>query len=156
VRLRGSSSLLKTLTAQDVMLPVDVEGFAVGQEKVVSLRPDMVRAPLGIEVVRVYPSQVRVLIAPTTTKRVKIVPALEGRPATGFVVDKTVVTPETLEIEGPSNHVSTLDIVSSTAIDITGKRGTFRQSVDLDISDPVLRVVNISPISVEVVIRPVP
>jgi YbbR domain-containing protein len=153
VRLRGSSSLLRTLTAQDVNLPVDVEGFTVGQEKVISLRPDMVQAPLGIEVVRVYPSQVRVLIAAITTKRVTIVPAVEGHPESGFVIDKTTVTPESLEIEGPANHVSSLDKIPSTSIDLTGRRATFRQSVDLDIADPVIRVVNPSPITVEVVVR---
>ena len=153
VRLRGSSSLLRTLTAQDVILPVDVESFPIGQEKVIPLRPDMVQAPLGVEVVRVYPSQVRVLIAPTTTKRVKVIPALEGRPESGFVVDKTTTTPDMLDIEGPANHLSSLDRIPSTAIPLAGKRSTFRQYVDLDIADPVIRVVNPSPIIVEVVIR---
>jgi YbbR domain-containing protein len=153
VRLRGSSSLLRTLTAQDVILPVDVESFPIGQEKVVSLRPDMVQAPLGVEVVRVYPSQVRVQIAPTMTRRVKVIPVLQGHPESGFAVDKTTVIPDTLEIEGPANHLSSLERIPSTAIELAGKRSTFRQYVDLDIADPVIRVLNPSPVIVEVVIR---
>jgi YbbR domain-containing protein len=153
VRLRGSSSLLKTLTAQDVILPIDVKELEIGQEKVLSLRPDMVRAPFGIEVVRVYPSQVRVLIAPTAMKRVKIVASLDNRPENGYVVEKTIVTPETLEIEGPANHISSMETVLSTPIDLAGKQTPFRQTVDLDISDPVIRVVNPGEITVEVVIR---
>jgi len=153
VRLRGSSSLLRTLTPQDVYLPIDVEGFKVGEDKVVSLRPDMVHAPFGVEVVRVYPSQVTVMIAPITTKRIKIEPKLSGRPEAGFSVEKTIVTPATLELEGPENRLNSLDTIPSTAIDLDGRRSTFRQSVDLDISDPVIRIVNPGPISVEVVLR---
>jgi YbbR domain-containing protein len=153
VRLRGSSSLLRTLTAQDVFLPVDVQDFNVGQEKIVSLRPDMVHAPFGVEVVRVYPSQVTVVIAPITTKRLKIEPTISGRPDAGFVVEKTIVTPDTLELEGPENRLSSLDKISSTVIELEGKRSSFRQSVDLDISDPVIRIVDPRPVTVEVVIR---
>jgi YbbR domain-containing protein len=153
VRLRGSSSLLRTLTAQDVYLPLDVEGFKVGQEKVVSLRPDMVHAPFGVDVVRVYPSQVTVMIAPIITKRVKIEPKISGHLQPGFAVEKTVVTPDTLELEGPENRLASLDTISSTVIDVEDKRSTFRQTVDLDISDPVIRVVNPRPVNVEVVIR---
>ena len=153
VRLRGSASLLRTLTAQDVYLPLDVEGFKVGQEKVVSLRPDMVHAPFGVDVVRVYPSQVTVMIAPIIIKRIKIEPKISGRLEPGFSVEKTVVTPDTLELEGPENRLSALGTISSTVIDVEGKRSTFRQTVDLDISDPVIRVVNPRPVSVEVVIR---
>ena len=97
-----------------------------------------------------------IAIAPITTKRVKIVPALDGRPDPGFVVDKTIVIPETLEIEGPANHLASLETIPSTPIELAGKRSTFRQTADLDISDPVIRVVNPGEITVEVVIRSTP
>ena len=156
VRLRGASSLLRTLTAQEVFLPIDVSGLTLGQERVVSLRPEMVHAPLGVEVIRVIPSQVRVVVEPTAIKRVRIAPTLSGLPEPGFVVEKAVATPDTLEIEGPESHILNVDTVPSTVVDVGGKRSTFRVPAALDISDPVIRVVKPSPITLEVQIRSTP
>jgi YbbR domain-containing protein len=156
VRLRGASSLLRTLTAQDIFLPIDVSGLALGQERVVSLRPEMVHAPLGIEVVRVIPSQVRIVVEPTTTKRVRIEPKLSGIPEPGFMVEKVLASPDTLDIEGPESHIQDVDTIQSTVVDVRGRKGTFRETAALDISDPVIRVIRPSPIVVEVQIRSTP
>jgi len=156
VRLRGASSLLRTLTAQDIFLPIDVSGLALSQERVISLRPEMVHAPLGIEVVRVIPSQVRVVVEPTTIKRVRVEPTLSGLPEAGLMIEKAIATPDTLDIEGPESHVKDVNSIPSTVIDVAGKKSTFREAVALDISDPVIRVVKPGPVAVEVQIKPAP
>src|SRR5436190_6007234 len=47
VRLRGPSSLLRSVSAQDVSLSIDMHSMAMGQEKILPLTPELVHAPFG-------------------------------------------------------------------------------------------------------------
>ena len=86
VRLRGPSSLLRAVSAQDVSLSIDMRNMAMGQQKVLPLTPDLVHAPFGVEVVRVNPARVRLTVEPTTGKTVRVLPILNGSPKPGFEV----------------------------------------------------------------------
>src|SRR6186713_273352 len=104
VRLRGASPLLRTLSPQDVSLSIDMTGMAMGQERILPLTPELVRAPFGVEVVRVIPARARLTVEPTARRLVRIVPTLNGVPA-GVEIEKTLLTPDAIEIEGPESHV---------------------------------------------------
>lgn len=154
VRLRGPSLLVRTLTSQDISLPLDVSGIPKGQEKIVALSPELVRARVGVEVVRVTPARVRLAVETTAIRDVRVSPRVVGSPAAGFEIEKSVVTPETVQIEGPSSHVLKIDSIETTDIDVRGRSSTFQETAELDIEDPIVRVPKPGPIMVEVRIRP--
>jgi YbbR domain-containing protein len=153
VRLRGPSSLVRTLSSQDLSLSIDMTGMTLGQENILALSPELVHAPVGVEVVRVIPSRVKLSMERTAKQSVRIYPRLVGSPAAGFEIEKSVVTPETVEIEGPASHVQTLETIDTAEIDIRGRQQTFRENVELDVEDPIVRIPNLGPIDVEVRIR---
>ena len=153
VRLRGPSSLVRTLSPQDLSLSVDMNGMSLGQDRILPLSPELVRAPVGVEVVRVIPARVRLNIEPTATRPVRIYPSLVGSPAAGFEIEKSVVTPETIQIEGPASHVQKMETIETAEIDVRGRQSTFTENVELDIEDPIIRIPNIGPVTVEVKIR---
>ena len=74
VRLRGPSSLVRTLTPQDLSLPLDMDGISDGPGK----DPAAITGPgacsCGVEVVRVIPARVRLTVEPTATRLVRILP----------------------------------------------------------------------------------
>src|SRR5215831_19976043 len=76
VRLRGSSSLIKDITAKDVSTTIDLGKMTRG-EKIVPLSPQNVQAPFGAEVIRVNPSSVRFSLERTSTKTSPVVPAIQ-------------------------------------------------------------------------------
>jgi len=154
VRLRGPSSLLRTLSSQDVSLSIDMNGMTMGEQKVLPLTPEQVHAPFGVEVVRVIPSRARLTVEPTATKLIRIVPTLSGPPDKGFEVSKIVLNPEMVEIEGPASHVASVEAVPTTTINVAGRKSTFKQTAELDILDPVIRVPKSGTIAVEIRIRP--
>lgn len=156
VRLRGPSPLLRTLTSEDVSLSIDVKGMTMGNEKVLPLTPELVHAPFGVDVVRVIPARLRLTVEPTAVRQVPIFPNLTGSPAPGFEVATALTTPETVQIEGPSSHVQSMAPIETTPLDVRGRKATFREAVELDIQDPLVRVPRPSPITVEVQIRPRP
>src|SRR5215831_3728944 len=85
VRLRGSSSLIKDITAKDVSTTIDLGKMTRG-EKIVPLSPQNVQAPSGAEVIRVNPSSVRFSLERTSTKTVDVVPTIAGQPTNGFEI----------------------------------------------------------------------
>jgi YbbR domain-containing protein len=153
VRLRGPSSLLRAVSAQDVSLSIDMEKMAMGQEKVVPLTADLVHAPFGVEVVRVNPARVRLTVEPTLEKPVRVLPILNGSARNGFEVERAIITPESVTIEGPESHVQEVETVSTTPINLKDRTATFTETVDLDITDPVVRVPKSTSVKVEVRIR---
>lgn len=153
VRLRGPSSFVKELSPQDVSLAIDVGSLPVGSEKILSLTPEQIRAPFGIEVVRVIPARVRMTVEATVSKTVPIVPISTGSPAKGFEVGTILLSRETVDVEGPASHVGLLESAATTPIDLGGKNATFTQTVDLDIPDPLIRVPDHGSVRVEVEIR---
>ena len=154
VRLRGPSASLRTITAQDISFSIDMRNVTPGQEKVIPLSPEMVSAPFGVEVVRVFPARVRLTVEPIQSKPVRIVATRTGSPAEGFVVDAIIPTPDTVEIEGPASHVSSLETVTTSPVNVDGKDKTFSETVELDIQDPVIQLPRPTPVSVEIRILP--
>ena len=153
VRLRGPSSLLRSVSGQDVSLVIDVRSLTMGQEKILRLTPDLVHAPFGVEVVRVNPAFVHLTVEPTVRKTVHALPNLMGLPKAGFEVESTTITPETVDIEGPESHVRAVNSISTTPVNLTEKSAAFTETVDLDIQDPVVRIPEATSVRVEIKIK---
>src|SRR5919201_3683992 len=83
VRLRGSSNVIRDISAKNVSTTIDLSNMRPG-EKIVPLSPQNVQAPFGAEVVRVNPSSVRFDLERTLTKTIPVVPTIVGQPADGF------------------------------------------------------------------------
>jgi YbbR domain-containing protein len=154
VRLRGPSSVLRTVTPQDVSLAIDMTGVTAGQERILPLTPETVKAPFGAEVIRVVPAQVRLTLERTARKSIRIAPAWSGVPADGFEIGRVVAVPAMVDIEGPESHIREISEISTTAINVDGRTATFSESAELDILDPVIRMSRREPVNVEIEIRP--
>jgi YbbR domain-containing protein len=92
VRVRGASGTLSRIAAGELVAVLDVRNAKPGQ-RLYHLTTAEVRAPFGVEVVQVTPSNVSMLFEQSETKSVRIVPEVEGEPATGFAVDTITVDP---------------------------------------------------------------
>jgi YbbR domain-containing protein len=152
VRLRGSSNVIKGITAKDVSTTIDLGKMRTG-EKIVALSPQNVQAPFGAEVIRVNPSTVRFTLERTVTKTVDIVPTVAGQPTNGFDVGQVFVSPNTVEVEGPESRVDTLSSIATTPIRLDRKQSSFEQTADLDVPDPQIRLQHSSAVNVKIEIH---
>ncbi len=153
VRLRGPSSLLRSVSPQDVSLLIDMQGLALGKEKILPLTPDLVHAPFGVEVVRINPAWVSLTVEPTVKEKVQVLTILSGKPADGFEVEQTTITPATVEIQGPESHVHAMNTILTLPINVQDRNATFVETADLDIEDPVVSVPKATSVKVEIKIR---
>jgi YbbR domain-containing protein len=153
VRLRGPSSLIREISEKDISTVIDLDQMPLNGETTVPLNAQHVHAPFGVEVVRVTPPRVRVSLEPTESKMLHVLPATMGHVAQGYEVDAILVKPDQVRAEGPASHVRVLVAVRTTEIDLTDKKSTIIQTVDLDLADTLVRFPETTPIRVEVKIR---
>ncbi len=152
VRLRGSSNVIRDISAKDVSTTIDLSKMRPG-EKIVPLSPQNVQAPFGAEVIRVNPSSVRFSLERSMTKTVPIVPTILGQPQDGFELGPVMVSPSKIEVEGPESRLNVLESIATVPIRLDRRQTHIDQTADLDVPDPQIRLLHPAPVSVRVEIR---
>jgi len=153
VRVRGGSTTLSRMSAGDIVAVMDVHTARVGQ-RLFQLTPDQVRAPFGVQVLQVSPASIPMVFERTATKQVRVVPSIEGTPASGFVVGTWSVDPATVEVIGPSSAVESVKEATTEPVSVAGAREAVNDKVTVGFLNPTLRVKDPRPASVRVEIIP--
>jgi YbbR domain-containing protein len=154
VRVRGASGALARIDVSGVVVALDLHAAKPGR-RLFQLSPDQVRAPFDVEVVAVTPATLALAFERTLSRRVPVVPAIEGTPAQGFESGEVQVNPPTVEVEGPESAVTRVTQVSTDAVSLTGAKATVNETVGLGISEPSVRLKVAAPVVISVRIVPV-
>jgi YbbR domain-containing protein len=155
VRVRGASGTLGRLSPGEIVAVLDLRGARPG-ERLFHLTPEQVRAPFGVEVVQVTPATVPVVFETTGTRTVPIEPAIEGKPAAGYMVGTIVVTPPSVEVVGPESAIRRVTEALTEPVSVAGAQRRVEESVNVGTLDPVLRVKTLRTATVTVDIVPAP
>jgi YbbR domain-containing protein len=155
VRVRGASGTLSRVSTGDVVAVLDLRSARSGR-RLFPLTPDQVRAPFGVEVVQVQPSALAMAFEPSASRQVPVVPAVDGRPAPGYVVGPMTADPKAVEVIGPESAVRRVTEALTEPVSVSGARDHVRQSVILGLIDPSLRLKNARAATVTVQIVPAP
>jgi YbbR domain-containing protein len=155
VRVRGASGTLSRVGTGDVIAVLDLRTARTGR-RLFPLGPDQVRAPFGIEVVQVTPSAVVMAFEPSATRQVPVVPAVDGRPAPGFVVGPMAAEPRSVEVIGPESAVKRVTEVLTEPVSVTGAKAAVTDTVSLGLLDPSLRLKAVRSAVVTVNVVPAP
>src|SRR5262245_41400507 len=123
VRVRGSSGTLSRIAAGELVAVLDVRSARSGQ-RLFHLTAAEVRAPFGVEVVQVTPSNISMLFEISESKTVPIVPEVEGQPASGFAVGQITSEPPTVVIVGPGSALKNLSQATTEAVSVKGAKKT--------------------------------
>ena len=155
VRVRGGSATLSRLGPGDVVAVLDLRAARPGQ-RVFPMTQDQVRVPFGVDVVQTTPPAITLVFEPSASKIVSIAPAIDGRPAPGFIVGAVAIDPSTVEVVGPESAVEQLNEAVTEPISVAGARDRIRQTVRLGVADAALRIKNVRAATVTVQIVPAP
>jgi YbbR domain-containing protein len=139
VRVRGSSGALSRIATGELVAILDLRTARAGQ-RLFHLADSDVRAPFGIDVVQVTPSSISIRFEPSVTKRVPIVPGVEGEPAPGFVVGTVTAQPPTVEVVGPAGALQSLTEAITEPVTVTGAAGPVTETVTVGSPDPSVRL----------------
>jgi YbbR domain-containing protein len=152
VRVRGSSKQVRQLNPYMVSVQVDLPG-AEGQATV-SLGPENVLMPEGLEVVAIDPNYIRVELEKEISKRITVVPEILGEAAPGSRVDKPEVFPNQVLVIGPASLLARTRSLGTRPISLAGRSATFEETVAVVAPNALIQIVQPSKVSVRVPIEP--
>lgn len=155
VRVRGASGTLSRVAAGDVVAVLDLHTAQTGR-RLFPLTPDQVRVPFGVEIMQVLPSAVTMAFEPSTSREVPIAPAVDGRPAPGYMIGALSSEPRAVEVIGPESAVKRATEVVTEPVSVAGARAAVKQTVIIGLLDPALRLKSARSAAVTVQIVPAP
>jgi YbbR domain-containing protein len=155
VRVRGASGTLSRVALGDIVAVLDLRGARAG-ERLFHLTPEQVRAPFGVEVIQVTPPTVAVVFEKTAFRDVPIKPAVEGKPAAGYMIGKSTAEPPTVEIVGPESAVRRVTEALTEPVSVAGALLPVQETVTVGTLDSAVRVKTQRTAKVTVQIIPAP
>lgn len=149
INIKGAARLMQSLANSDVLLDIDVAAFPQGQS-IRRILPGDFKTPLGLEVVAVKPTELRITIDNITTKDVRVLPSIIGEVKQGYMVESITLKPNTVSVTGAKSVLSNLENISTLPINLSERSENFVQNVLLKDSDGVTKM---HPSSVEVRVK---
>ena len=149
INIKGAARLMQSLANSDVLLDIDVAAFPQGQS-IRRILPGDFKTPLGLEVVAVKPTELRITIDNITTKDVRVLPSIIGEVKQGYMVESITLKHNTVSVTGAKSVLSNLENISTLPINLSERSENFVQNVLLKDSDGVTKM---HPSSVEVRVK---
>lgn len=154
IRVRGPERVIRQLPANEVHAELDLADAKPG-ERTFELSTQLVRHPHDVSVVEVVPSQLHLAFDMRLTREVEIRPRVKGNFADGEQIVKVEADPPRVKITGPMHHVEKVDVASTDPVDATGTTGTATFTTNVYVPDPLVQVVQPTPIRVTVTVQKV-
>ncbi|HET6373107.1 MAG TPA: CdaR family protein [Candidatus Polarisedimenticolia bacterium] len=129
-RVRAPDSTLRNLSPGRFRARIRLDGARPG-DLTVPLAPEMIRAPLGVEVERVDPRSLSLRVERRLTKEVPVTARVIGEPASGYEYDGYVLSTRLAVIEGPEGMLSLAREALTSEVRIDGRSESFETNVDL-------------------------
>jgi YbbR domain-containing protein len=152
IRVRGPERMIRNLRSVDLHVGLDLADAKAG-ERTFDLTAQQVQHQRDLHVVQVVPGQVHLTFDMRLTREVEIRPRVEGNFSKGQQIAKIIVSPERITITGPQHHVETVVAATTDPVDASGTRTQASFLTNAYISDPLVQVVNPTPVSVTVIMN---
>ena len=133
VRVRGPQARLDALAASSLPAysqPLDGLGAGV---HTLTVEKQRIVLPAGITVVAVRPPALVIRLENRVYKKVPVVVALKGRPATGFTVSDAVPDPPVVTLQGPRSLLVPLTRIFTRPLDVKDTAASFTREIPLDL-----------------------
>lgn len=150
VRLRGMKSSLQDLSLPQMRANVDLSALKPGDNYIPITGKD-IQIPRGIELVSVSPPYLS--IKASARKLVPINVKLRGKPETGYEVEKITAIPNNIYVIGPPRKVDRIKEIDTYTISIRGASNPIQIKADLVSPDPEVRLMELKPTEVSILIR---
>jgi YbbR domain-containing protein len=155
IRVRGPERLIRELRSTDVHAELELADAQAG-ERTFDLTAQQIRHQRELNVVQVVPGQVHLSFDTRLTRDVEIHPRVTGNFIAGEQIARVLVDPERITITGPRHHVEMLDAATTDPIDASGTRTTGIFVTNVYVADPLVQVVQPTPVRVTVIVEKIP
>ena len=149
VAVSGPERIIRKMDQSEINATIDLAGVKPG-ERTFDLGPRQIRAPRGVKVERVLPTQIHIDFNPSATRTVEVRPRVIGTFVSGYGISDVAADPATIVIEGPANRVNAIDMAITDPVDATGVIGRATFTTHAYVPDPLVRIQHPAPIHVTV------
>ncbi len=151
-RVRGPRSAIKALSDLKLQYVLDLSGIDVGI-KSVPIKSNRIPLPHGISIIKINPDFLTVKVENEIRKKLPVIVAFSGKPATGFTVSSAFAKPLSVTLRGPENALNPMEEVLTKPIDIKGLSESFKKEIALDLSENIKSVAHSGIVLAEIFIK---
>ena len=131
VVVRGTREDVRQVSRQDLSATVDLTRDDRHGLIAVKLPPRVVRHSHRVQVTQVVPPEVTVNVDEMIVRELPVQPQFAGELAPGLAIERVITKPEAVEVKGPKTLLNRLSNVTTLPIDVSGRRTSFRERVEL-------------------------
>ena len=131
VTVRGTREDVRQVSRQDLSAVVDLTGDERRGPITVRLSPSSVRHSRRVQVIEIDPTDVIVNVDEMVERDLPVQPQFGGELPPNLSVERVVTQPETVKVKGPKTLLSGMAAIATLPIDVTGRRTSFRERIEL-------------------------
>ena len=131
VTVRGTREDVRQVSRQDLSAVVDLTGDDRRGPITVRLLPSSVRHSRRVQVTEVDPAEVTVNVDEMVERDLTVQPQFGGELPSNLSVERVITQPETVKVRGPKTLLNGMANIATLPIDVTGRRTSFRERVEL-------------------------
>jgi YbbR domain-containing protein len=137
VTLRGTREDVRQVQRGELAAVLDLRNDdRTGQDLAFRLTTKSIKHPPHLRATLVTPTTVTVRVDQIVEQEFTVRPQLTGDPMPGHHVERVLVRPTTVRLKGPKSQFGTNTTVETLPVDLTGRRASFREWVELQSFDP--------------------
>lgn len=129
---RGTRQAIENLIDLNLKYPLQLSAVNIGTHSA-TVDQKHIKVPAGIEIVRVSPAELTVLVEKQIVKKIPVSLTLRGKPAKGFALSDVAVQPARATLTGPESLVRPLAQIKTKPLDINGILESMKREVALDL-----------------------
>ena len=131
VKVRGTREDVRQVSRQDLSAVVDLTKDNRFGPITVKLTPKSVRYSRRVQIAEIDPPEVTVNVDEMIERELAVQPQFGGELPPNLSVERVITQPETVKVKGPKMLVNGMTSIATLPIDVTGRRTSFRERVEL-------------------------
>jgi len=131
VTVRGTREDVRQVSRQDLSALVDLTRDPRRGLIAVELTPKDVRHSRRVQVTQIEPSEVTVNVDEIIERELPVQPQFAGELPPGLAIERVITKPEKIDVKGPKTLLNKMSAVTTLPVDVTGRRTSFRERVEL-------------------------
>lgn len=138
ISIAARDRILREIGQNDIRIVLDLANAKLGENSI-PITKSSVKIPRGVEILRIEPSVVKLIIDKKEQKNVPIKPVVVGNPNKGFTVSSVEVSPSTITIEGAKKELDRIRLIKTEPVDIEGISENLTIQVKIDPEGKIFR-----------------
>jgi len=134
--LRGTNMILKNMSQNDIFAGIDVSNFKAGNIKYDIMMGD-VKVPAGVEVKRIEPANIAIVIDSMVSKKMEVIPFFIGTPKGGYRLSNIAISPNEIAVFGAKSRIENVNYIETMPIILTNEYQEKNINIGLNLKEGI-------------------